>query len=1276
MLFKVFLKRIWLVLAGLVIAIAILSSIFRALTPWAKQYKSEVEQHLSTLIGQPVTISTMETGWYWFEPVIKLKQLSVTNRAGDLIQLNKLLVGINLFQSLRHWQIQPGILYLDGIKLTLRQQDNHWAIDGFGKADAPNMSYDEKSFSPVLAWILSQQKIIIKDLSANVYWQDGHQMAVKKFNMGVAQQGGRYHFSGLAFLEQTPATSFRLIADLALDPQALKKARGEVYLSVSKANIQQWHPFLPDGRFAIASGVGDIKLWLGIKSGRIASAQSLVNLKKLVIRDSKTHSDYSLPKLRANLALTVSSSGWQLSADNIALQTANIRWPRNQFSIQYQQASDMFHIYVQHLLPQSLKAANAVLTDLTTPALAGALNILLPQGRLDDTQVTLQKGLPVDVLSHFTGLGWQATDGKPGVDNISGVIHWSSDGGRLDLDSQQLRLKPVNMPILNLPVVNGSVIWKKTTQGYRLAVERLVVEHPDMILTSTMAVNDLSHDKAGQIDLSAQLSLKNIPYWLSFIPSGYLKPKLENWLKQDITQGDSITAEVSLHGMAADFPFDKTPGEFLIKGYAHGIKLAFAPGWPKAESIDAWYTLDKRQFEASIVGADVQGVPMTNGNLRITDLGLNHENLLLHTLVTMPAEKALVWINATPLRDKLKSLDMLKVKGPIDVDLNIEAPLYPENDDILALGDIRFHDNTVDVSHDVGSLQLNDLSGILHFNHTGILQSSLTALFMDAPVRLLLQSVNQPVPSTEINVQGKIEMESLQRKLNLPVFSLLHGAFNLSAILSIADKPDNLDHIRFNSSLQGLAIDLPAPAGKAAETEAPLKVEINLGSDKDVQLMINYADKVTSQLWLTNKKGQVVLKKGGIYVNSKLPATELNKGVQLAGNIEKFDVNEWSKVVAKLSPTSDTRTLKDAIDKIDFKFGQLLFANRSWKNVSIKAFKRIGDLWFVEVNQAQINGQFNYNPQTHTLKGRFSRWYMETAGSTLVKKQDESFLSSFKFQDMPALDLDFDSLHYGDLDLGQAKIKATAQPTVWRLDQFSLVTPVYQLTANGQWTQDKNVNTSSIDANMTIKNLAQTLSSWKITPVVEAGKGTVLFRGGWPGGFQDFSLAKVSGQASITFKNGRITHLSKETEEKLGLGKLLSVLSLQTIPRRLKLDFSDLSHQGYSFDTFRGNFSLANGQMSTKDSYIDGPIAYASMKGSLDIARQLYDVDLKISPHVTASLPVVATIAGGPIAGLATWIASKIINRGMQEVSGYTYKISGPWKQPVVQQVSIIRKRK
>jgi uncharacterized protein YhdP len=258
--------------------------------------------------------------------------------------------------------------------------------------------------------------------------------------------------------------------------------------------------------------------------------------------------------------------------------------------------------------------------------------------------------------------------------------------------------------------------------------------------------------------------------------------------------------------------------------------------------------------------------------------------------------------------------------------------------------------------------------------------------------------------------------------------------------------------------------------------------------------------------------------------------------------------------------------------------------------------------------------------------------------------------------------------------VGDLTLKSHSNQERWSIDYCRIDSPAYQLMIGGDWVQKNKINHTDLQLKLHFNNLGKSLALWGLTPAVDAKKGDLTFNGGWKGSINDFSLAGLNGSMYLQLNNGRITHLSPETEEKLGLGKLLSILSLQTIPRRLKLDFSDLSHDGYSFDIFKGNFVVGKGIMNTQDSYLDGPVAYANMKGDLDIVRRMYDLNLNISPHITASLPVVATIAGGPIAGLAAWVASKIINQGMQKITAYSYKISGPWDHPVVQQLRIIKK--
>jgi uncharacterized protein YhdP len=337
------------------------------------------------------------------------------------------------------------------------------------------------------------------------------------------------------------------------------------------------------------------------------------------------------------------------------------------------------------------------------------------------------------------------------------------------------------------------------------------------------------------------------------------------------------------------------------------------------------------------------------------------------------------------------------------------------------------------------------------------------------------------------------------------------------------------------------------------------------------------------------------------------------------------------------------------------------------------------DEWDVVLRLREVNADLKYYTSSHTLSGHIpdvwidSNWF----ASQSAKKYD------FSPQDIPNLNMSIDNLYWNGRALGVAALKSRSDKDHWRLDEFSLRTDAYSFALKGHWQRtltNKGIdNLSRIDAQINLRNLEKTLKYWKMPAVVDAKRGSITLTGEWKKPFFDFSWAAFVGEGSMSLRNGSITHFDKATEEKIGLGKLLSILSLQTIPRRLTLDFSDLSQSGYSFDVFDGHFKFKQGVMSTQDTYVDGPVAYASMKGDLDLDKRLYDLKLQVSPHIAASLPIVATIAGGPVAGpvagIATWMAIKLINQGMEKISSYSYRVSGPWLDPIVQQIDIKKKK-
>ena len=1260
-----FFKRCRIFLAVLIIIAALLSSLFRALTPWVTQYKTEIEHHLSTLLGEPVTISSLETGWYWFEPVLKLKQVKVIDSNREVVKLKKLLVGINLFSSLWHWQIQPGVLYIEGVNLTARQKNDRWRLDGLSNDGKQRMSLDSESYTPVLAWILAQQKIIIKRIAIQVHMQDGTVIPIHDFNLLIANRSGRYRIKGGAYLKQKVPTAFKLLAELSLDPYQLQQTKGQLYLGVENVLPAQWQGFVASSKYRILDGQGDVQLWLDLASGGIEKMQARIDAKQFVWQDLQAKIKHDIAILKANLSWNLTQEGWQLAGDNLGLQINGRVWPQNNLRIQYQRQTDEWTIYVKHLVIESLLDSGIKWPDSLTKFLT-----IKPKGLLNDSQIHISKQTIDYILAQFVNLSWQGWQQYPGMSNLSGVIHWQPSEGQLDIDSHHVVIKPQSKPPVTFSAINAAFNWQALSQGLDIKMDRMVLRTSDLALSAHGLVDHVTRDKAGNIDLKVELSATNARHWLAYLPSEHLKPKLDNWLKKDIKRLNKVVADLTINGQAADFPFDKSPGQFEVNAHLSGVDLIFAPQWPLAKDMEGYIHMNKRKLEADVVYANLLDVLVDQINLRIDDVGLDHETLLLHGLVNTNASKAMAYVMASPLKPKLAALNRLQMQGPLSLDLRLEAPLYPENDDVLALGEITFKHNQVKINHAFGGIELKALNGSLQFDQEGILDSRMQTSIDNNPAAVYIKSIRDAQPRTEVRIKAKTTVAVLRDKFNLAVFALMRGELWLEGLLVLTDDQSDLDHVQIKSSLRGVQIDLPSPLGKAAAEQTPLTVNVAFNPRKELRFQLNYAGRVSGELLYTGAKEKFTLQKGLMRIGQPARHPLEKTGLQILGDLKYFDLQEWLNTFAKLPTTTSKQGLTEAIKGVDLRFQQAKVGGRVWPNLSFRANKRAQDDWVIHIEQQQVKAELHYKPAARLLSGHFDKLHLE-------KSTDESdkMAATLKAKDMPNLDLTIADMRYADQELGSLEIKANSKPTAWLLEMSKMKTPYYQLTATGSWQQDEIFNNSQIKANLKINNLAKSLALLHISPVVEASQGEINFQGSWPGSYADFSLTSMNGGIAFLFKNGRITHLSPETEEKLGLGKLLSILSLQTIPRRLKLDFSDLSHPGYSFDTCKGNFEIANGVMSTTNTYIDGPVAYASMKGNLDVARQLYDVELSVSPHITASLPIVATIAGGPIAGIATWVASKIINQGMQKISAYTYKITGPWKNPVVEQVSIFKKQ-
>ncbi|WP_050805596.1 YhdP family protein [Legionella drancourtii] len=1296
--------------AVLIILMAVFSSIFRSLTPWAKQYKGDVEQHLSLLLGQPVTIQTMETGWYWFQPVLKLKQVTLGDDSKNVFRLNKLLVGINLFKSLWNWQIKSGVLYIDDMHLTLREKQGHWTIDGISTdtINAEDMT-PEKS-KQILIWLSQQERLIIKRVSAHFYFSDGGIIPVDGLNVSILNNGGHYKLKGNARLEQTNSTDFQLLGDGYFDADHFEDIDGKFYFSAQNVMPAQWQSLFPKATEHLEGGKGDIQLWMDIHQGTIASVQAQIKLERLAWRLLNNQHSQLIQSFFANLSWKPNSTGWQLHGDNIQLRVAGLSWPDNKIIVTYNNEQQSYQFFVKTLIiesllsdainwPQSIQAIlqmkpRGVLQDtqvlmkasddsfsiplvpLLPSAVATNGDVTADQSLVNTTNIWTQKNEITYVLTRFEQISWNGDTKKniPAVKNLSGVVNWQPDEGRLELDSENTTIAVKGYPAQNLTLLNGSFDWKELNDGLRISMDRFVLSKPDLTLSAQGAIDQVTRQSVGTIRLGAEFSGKNIQQWTAFLPKKNMKPKLYHWLTTDLKRIKNLSGKITLNGLVKDFPFDDHNGEFTITSHASGGELFINPKWKIIKEIEGNIHLKNRNLNIDILNADFQGVPVKQMNLRIDDIGKNKENLLISGSIYAPVQKMVNYVMASPLQARLTLLKQLSIKGAAQLSLNLEVPLYPENDTVLAKGDLTFKNNSIVVKHEFVKFTLEEVSGELFFNEDGVNDSSLVATALDHPLNIKIQSVKAPKPATTISVDGTWTVDSLRSKFNLAIFSLMKGSFPVNAILKLANKPTEADSINFNSSLYGLTVNLPAPLGKKRQDKASLKVNLDLNPDKSIHLKSNYDNRVSSDLLFKTTNGVFDFDSGQIRLGSANAVNQKLPGLAVVGSLKGFDLSEWKDIYTQFSTAPTNSTLMSRLRIINVTLDKLSFMKQQFDAMVVKAKLLPNKSWSFSLKQKNIVGDLLYHMATNELSGHIQRLHLAKIDMDQLDSSSESSAKVHPDQ-IPNLNLRVDNVSVGQVQIGDVTFKSQSTAERWALNYCRIDSPVYHFNINGEWTQKKNVNKTSVHVKLDITNLSKTLERWSFNPVVDAKKGYVEFKGGWNKSLYNFSMASLNGAMYLQLKNGRITHLSHETEEKLDLGKLLSILSLQTIPRRLQLDFSDLAHQGYSFDVFQGNFDINKGIMSTQDSYLDGPVAYASMKGDLDLVKHIYDLNLKISPHITASLPIVATIAGGPVAGVATWVATKIINQGMQKISAYSYKISGPWSQPVVQQLSIIKKK-
>jgi uncharacterized protein YhdP len=293
-------------------------------------------------------------------------------------------------------------------------------------------------------------------------------------------------------------------------------------------------------------------------------------------------------------------------------------------------------------------------------------------------------------------------------------------------------------------------------------------------------------------------------------------------------------------------------------------------------------------------------------------------------------------------------------------------------------------------------------------------------------------------------------------------------------------------------------------------------------------------------------------------------------------------------------------------------------------------------------------------------RGNPATWQSAEAKEAAADSQDA------QSNHWPEIDLAADAFYSKERNLGKLEFVAKPQGADWKVDKLILANDAGRLEANGAWRVAARTQQTKLDVLLDAPDSGAFLARYGYAEGVKGAATHIEGQVAWAGAPHEFEFGSLNGSFGIRVGPGRFTKLEP------GPGKLLGVLSLQALPRRVTLDYSDVFTEGFAFDEITGSVRIASGVMSTSDLRLVGPAAKVDISGETDLAKETQRLVVRVQPALSsivssgAALLFLTNPLVGAVVGAGSLFAQTILQDPVEKMFRYEYTITGGWSDPVI----------
>ncbi|MDA0977476.1 MAG: DUF3971 domain-containing protein [Proteobacteria bacterium] len=900
--------------------------------------------------------------------------------------------------------------------------------------------------------------------------------------------------------------------------------------------------------------------------------------------------------------------------------------------------------------------------------LVATLESISPRGRLGRVAVIWGDGKP-RLTASVLDYSMSAYLGIPAIDRLDGFLSLERDKGYLDIDNEAFQLSFLKMFPESWPFTSG-----RGRVAYQLADDKVIVSSGLIELVN----NELS--AYGKLNLNLPpdkmrhtwgltLGIKNANLLDAgrYIPTT-LPENVSDWLTSAIQGGESTESGLSFHGAL----FREAPG--VRKAYdlyfkADDTMLEYHPDWPRIEQLEGTVHVSSYVIRSDGVTGRVLDSAITTASVEVPVRGVSSvDTVLVKALAEGPFQDGIRVLRDTPLAVTTSNMAAAwQGSGTMQAILALDVPLGDRGEEAVRSSvEATFSD--AELSMPEFDLSIAGLTGsIFYDDDQGLRSPVFTGTMFDRSVTGHISSrVLDDTGEITVQVDGSIAADSLYRWSDQLLLSRAQGSLEYQAMVHVpyGGEKDEV-HIEATSDLKGVTINLPYPLAKQDAGEAMPVSYHQFMRDDGFIVNIDAGDSIKASLKIEDG----IATGGRIHFGTDDMGAITYDGIRMSGGLDVLDFGAWMLATEELGELSDVSIeaeIAEHVDNATLDIRQLQLFDFELDDVRTIVTRGDG-AWQARLDNQMLAGDVTVPDDDSVLmKIRLERLNFEGDES------GEDPLGLVNPLEIEDVDFATDQLTIDGDDYGAWRFIYRVEEGRAKLSELAAETAgVRMLSDSGlEWRVTDGVHSSHYTGSILIDDLAAALRQFGYASSVEGEDMRLSADLDWGGSPAMLDIETVHGQVKIHKGKGRFVQA-----ETGGALKLLGIFDFASIARRFRLDFSDVLDQGLEFDDIEGIAAFNGGEINVKERIvIEGSGGKFTVGGSVDLNTQALDNDMIVTLPVSRTLPWYAAysaIATGPLAGAGVYIAQKVFENQIDQMSSAKYKISGTIDEPVIEFVTI-----